>query len=300
MRTIELLDHGYVKLVETWGSDERIIEAARMSTDKGFQGWGHLRCSHCGTEWVPTTKEQWSKVPAPSIYRGGETEGHYSRGTGGGCKYCDGNLEGESEWVTGDEKLLRFLYENNHATPFEMAGMIIEVQAPIFVFREWHRHRTQCLAPDTLVHFESPKGKKNGRRYVYKMRIEDIWKKWQPTVRSSRPERQKNPLFPRSRIQGMILRCLDEKSGEFIETSVVDVIKGEPKPMVKVTTASGRQVTATKDHKVFTEGGWMTLGDAIRDRALLALEGTARNKADRWEIPEVDTESARALASGDW
>ena len=28
-------------------------------------------------------------------------------------------------------------------TPFEMAGMVIEVQAPIFVFREWHRHRTQ-------------------------------------------------------------------------------------------------------------------------------------------------------------
>jgi thymidylate synthase (FAD) len=24
-----------------------------------------------------------------------------------------------------------------------MAGMVIEVQAPIFVFREWHRHRTQ-------------------------------------------------------------------------------------------------------------------------------------------------------------
>src|SRR6185369_7450533 len=43
----------------------------------------------------------------------------------------------------GDEKLLRFLYENKHATPFEMAGLIIEVKAPIFVFREWHRHRTQ-------------------------------------------------------------------------------------------------------------------------------------------------------------
>jgi thymidylate synthase (FAD) len=45
--------------------------------------------------------------------------------------------------VVGDEKLLKFLYDNNHSTPFEMAGMIIEVQAPIFVFREWHRHRTQ-------------------------------------------------------------------------------------------------------------------------------------------------------------
>jgi thymidylate synthase (FAD) len=32
---------------------------------------------------------------------------------------------------------------NNHYTPFEMAGAVFEVQAPIFVFREWHRHRTQ-------------------------------------------------------------------------------------------------------------------------------------------------------------
>lgn len=83
-----MLDHGFASLIETWGSDERIIEAARMSTGKGFNGWG--------------TPE------AP-----------------------------------GDEKLLQFLYEHNHATPFEMAGMVIEVQAPIFVFREWHRHRTQ-------------------------------------------------------------------------------------------------------------------------------------------------------------
>lgn len=42
-----------------------------------------------------------------------------------------------------DAKLLKHLYENGHATPFEFSGMVIEVQAPIFVFREWHRHRTQ-------------------------------------------------------------------------------------------------------------------------------------------------------------
>lgn len=30
---------GSVELVESWGSDERIIEAARMSTGKGFLGW---------------------------------------------------------------------------------------------------------------------------------------------------------------------------------------------------------------------------------------------------------------------
>jgi thymidylate synthase (FAD) len=42
-----------------------------------------------------------------------------------------------------DKKLLSFLFKNNHLTPFEFAGMVIEVQAPIFVLREWHRHRTQ-------------------------------------------------------------------------------------------------------------------------------------------------------------
>jgi thymidylate synthase (FAD) len=48
-----------------------------------------------------------------------------------------------NDWKPGDEKLIRYLYENQHATPFEMAGMVIEVKAPIMVFREWHRHRTQ-------------------------------------------------------------------------------------------------------------------------------------------------------------
>lgn len=83
---MQVLDHGYVQLVGTWGSDEQIIEAARMSTGKGFLGWG--------TEEKP-----------------------------------------------GDEKLLRYLWANAHATPFEMAGLTIEVKAPIMVFREWHRHR---------------------------------------------------------------------------------------------------------------------------------------------------------------
>jgi hypothetical protein len=43
----KVLDQGYVRLVEAWGADERIIEAARMSTAKGFLGWGP-KCSNCG------------------------------------------------------------------------------------------------------------------------------------------------------------------------------------------------------------------------------------------------------------
>lgn len=85
---MQVLDNGYVEYIEHWGNDGRIIEAARMSTQQGFKGWG--------------TPEN-----------------------------------------PGDEKLLRYLWTHKHATPFEMGGMVIEVKAPIFVFREWHRHRTQ-------------------------------------------------------------------------------------------------------------------------------------------------------------
>lgn len=77
---------GYVRLVEAWGSDERVIESARMSTDGAFRGWG--------------TPE------AP-----------------------------------GDEKLLRYLWAHQHHTPFEMAGMHIEMQVPVFVLRQIQRHR---------------------------------------------------------------------------------------------------------------------------------------------------------------
>lgn len=86
---IKVLDHGYVGLIESWGSGEAnekeaaIIEAARQSTQGSFRGWEK------------------------------------------------------------DEKLLEFMYSHKHSTPFEFCGMTIEVQAPIFVFREWHRHRTQ-------------------------------------------------------------------------------------------------------------------------------------------------------------
>lgn len=81
--TVSVLDHGYVKYIDSMGSDETIIEAARMSTGKGFNGWDK------------------------------------------------------------DANLLEFLWSKKHATPFEMCELALEIQAPIFVFREWHRHRTQ-------------------------------------------------------------------------------------------------------------------------------------------------------------
>jgi thymidylate synthase ThyX len=269
----QILDHGYLKLVELWGSDERIIEAARMSTDKGFEGWGPkgVMCPGTGCGWAGQASDLAGNP----------------RDTGDDRSRCPSCGNTGLNTIPGDEKLLRYLYEHKHSSPFEFAGLVIEVQAPIFVFREWHRHRTQCLGPGTLVHFDAPKSRDN-RHYVYKLRIEDIWRRWQPTTRADRPERQVNALFPRSRVQAMLLRNLNEEAREFGHSKIVDVICGEPKEMVQITTASGRRLVATRAHRVMTSVGWMPLGDALVQGALLALEGTTRGKAMRWERPEVD------------
>jgi thymidylate synthase (FAD) len=44
--------------------------------------------------------------------------------------------------VEKDNKLRDYLWRNGHATPFEMSVLQVEIQCPIFVAREWMRHRT--------------------------------------------------------------------------------------------------------------------------------------------------------------
>ena len=49
--------------------------------------------------------------------------------------------QNHKEMEDGDEKLISFLLRNRHGTPFEHGYFKFHVEAPIFVFREWHRHR---------------------------------------------------------------------------------------------------------------------------------------------------------------
>lgn len=37
--------------------------------------------------------------------------------------------------------VLKFLIKNRHGTPFEHGSLTVRVDAPIFIWREWHRHR---------------------------------------------------------------------------------------------------------------------------------------------------------------
>jgi thymidylate synthase (FAD) len=101
---IKVLDYGYVRLVECWGHGDAGYDIQGMMTE------------------LPTCDYECGIIEAAR-------------------QSTQGSFRG---WDT-DEKLLSYLFNGKpqHATPFEFSGMIIEVQAPIFIFREWHRHRTQ-------------------------------------------------------------------------------------------------------------------------------------------------------------
>ncbi len=95
-QTINILDHGYVRFIDSMGSDLSITRAARVSYDADWR-------------------------------EGGD-----------------------------DTKLLRYMLKNKHTSPFESVTVTFEIKAPIFVFRQWHRHRTQSYNEVSARYTELP------------------------------------------------------------------------------------------------------------------------------------------------
>lgn len=54
-----------------------------------------------------------------------------------------------------DEKLIRYLFRHRHTSPFEMAEMRFLIRCPIYVMRQWVRHRTASINEVSLRYTES-------------------------------------------------------------------------------------------------------------------------------------------------
>jgi len=93
---IQVLDRGFVRYIDHMGTDERIVEAARIS------------------------------YKSPS--------------------------KGED----ADKKLLQYLYKNKHTSPFEMCKITFNIKMPIFVMRQFVRHRMQNLNEVSARYTELP------------------------------------------------------------------------------------------------------------------------------------------------
>lgn len=55
------------------------------------------------------------------------------------------SVKGENNPNTVPERLISTLMSHRHGTPFEHNSMTFFIAAPIFVFREWHRHRIASI-----------------------------------------------------------------------------------------------------------------------------------------------------------
>lgn len=55
------------------------------------------------------------------------------------------SVKGENKPDTVPERLISYLMGARHGTPFEHNSFTFFVAAPIFVFREWHRHRISSI-----------------------------------------------------------------------------------------------------------------------------------------------------------
>lgn len=96
---VNVLDHGFVRLIDCMGDDLSIVRAARVSYDADWR-------------------------------------------------------TGESEKT--DDRLIRYLLANKHTSPFESVNFTFEIKCPIFVARQWHRHRTWAYNEVSARYTELP------------------------------------------------------------------------------------------------------------------------------------------------
>jgi thymidylate synthase (FAD) len=95
-REVPVLDQGFVQAVDYMGTDEDIVQAARVS-------------------YGPSTRK-----------------------------------------LHDDRGLLRYLMRHRHTTPFEMCEVKFRCKMPIFVARQWIRHRTANVNEMSLRYSEAP------------------------------------------------------------------------------------------------------------------------------------------------
>ncbi len=164
--------------------------------------------------------------------------------------------------VSATRGLVRYLRRHHHTTPSEMVELKFHCAMPMFVARQWVRHRMACLAEGTEIYFDLPGGIERKGNQLYKLRVEEIWERFQPTENRTRPDKQRNPHLKRDRVRSMRLRQVNEDTLEIQHTRLVDVYKNGKKPVFRVVLSDGKWIEATADHRFLFADGWSTLREA--------------------------------------
>lgn len=137
----------------------------------------------------------------------------------------------------------------------------LELRYPRFIHQELLTHRvlsrnsSSCLSGDTEVTINKPakikKGIKNSSHM--KMTIKEIVDKWFDGDSLGRDMK--------GRLKSMNLRCLNEDTGEFENTHIVECFRQGVQDVFEVELDKGYKIKCTENHRIYTESGWTTLKD---------------------------------------
>ena len=150
------------------------------------------------------------------------------------------------------KKLIKYLLKNKHFSPFEMVNVVFEINTTRDIGRQILRHgsckfQEFCIAGNSMITLEFPKGVNSERRGSYKRSIECLYK-------LQEKNKKMLPTF---------IRVYDEESKTFINSKIKEVFKTGIKPVFKITLYNGKEIVTTKEHKFLTKNGFQTLEKAI-------------------------------------
>lgn len=176
---------GFVCLVDIMGDDSSIVQAARCS-------YGNDIRLHAGTPEVQEKLEELFPNGGDSHYVVSQDEYAWSiQQINAACEAV------KSEHMTKDRTLIRYLMRHRHTTPFEMAELKFLVRVPMDCWRQWIRHRTACLAGDTILSFDLP-CKANQGKYRHTPRtIKQVFELWTKGTQQSRDASRKSHYVER-------------------------------------------------------------------------------------------------------
>jgi thymidylate synthase ThyX len=164
--------------------------------------------------------------------------------------------------------LIRFLMKHRHGTPFEHSSLTLFAYAPIFVWREWHRHRIGfCLAGDTEIWNETF-GVNHGRT-LRKRRLKDLYDIWANGVHDSKGRVRFLPS-----VRNQKLRVLNEDTGFFELGGIEDITQSGVRECLLIETEhkKGWSLRCSADHRILTSEGWARAGD-LSGGEMIAVSG---------------------------
>lgn len=162
-----------------------------------------------------------------------------------------------------DKDLIAYLLRNKHTSPFEQVVFTFHLKMPIFVARQWVRHRTaRCLSGNTLLHFDLPGGISRRGNQLYKLSVEEVYQKFQPTI-NTRADKQGNAFHKKLRIQAMCLRCVDPITYNVKHTNIVDIWPTGKQAVYGIYTEKGSYAEITEDHLCLTNKGMLPLKSIV-------------------------------------